>query len=174
MHYTVSPSQTHLHQTLDCPYSLRNSCPAMSLPHLPSELQDLIITHLHPSAAIALRQTSRHYHTTVSLHRLAPDIVHSFLGDLDHRPPIQFEDGVKCKLFACYTCLCIKPGIQFEVLEIECAERHDRQCLGCDFKEARTISGGTYTPRCDECTGLKLINSESRAEDSSREDKGDA
>lgn len=115
----------------------------MSLRQLPSELQDLIITHLHPSAAIALRQTNHDYHTTVSLHRLAPEIVRDFLDYLDQRPRRQTDDGLSCKMFACYKCLCMKPGVQFEYLEIGCAGRHDRQCLRCDVKAGRAIPGAT-------------------------------
>lgn len=130
----------------------------MSLLHLPSELQNLIITHLPPSAVIALRQTNHHYHTTVSLHRLAPNIVHSFLDGLDRRPLSQTDGGVSCLWYACYKCLRMKPGIQFEVLEIEYAERHDRQCLGCDLKEGRAMTGETLSSWCDTCIGHKLIH----------------
>lgn len=129
----------------------------MSLPHLPPELQNLIITNLHPSAAIALRQTNHHYHSTVSLHRLAPDIVRKFLDDLDGRPRSQIEGALNCNWFACYRCLCMKPGILFEYFKVELGERHDRQCLGCDLKEGRGVPGETHSCWCDICKGLKVI-----------------
>ena len=128
----------------------------MSLPHLPAELQNLIFTNLHPSAALALRQTNHHYYSTVSLHHLAPTIVREFLCDLDRRPRYQTEDGLNYKLFACYECLCMKPGIFFEYTEIvRCS--NDRQCLGCDAKKGRVIRGGIRSFCCDTCVGLKLI-----------------
>lgn len=118
----------------------------MSLPHLPPELQGLIITNLHPSAAIALRQTNHHYHSTVSLHRLAPGIVRKFLEDLDGRVRSQVDGAVYCRSiwYACYKCLCMKPGTLFEYFEVSCGGRRDRQCLGCDLKQGRVITGGTH------------------------------
>ena len=129
----------------------------MSIPHLPPELQNLIITNLHPLAAIALRQTNHHYHSTVSLRRLAPGIVRKFLDDLDRRPRSQFEDALNSKWLACYTCLCMKPGIQFEYFKAVIGEWHDRQCLGCDLKEGRVMTGGTHLYWCNICKGLKVI-----------------
>ena len=123
----------------------------MSLPSLPPELQDLIISNLHPTAAIALSKTNRHYHSIVSLHRLNPHTVREFLFDLERRSG---KDSRTRKAFACYKCLCIKPGAQFKLLSILGDYKHeerypqdwyDRECLDCAIQNGRTKPGVVFS-----------------------------
>ena len=88
----------------------------MSLPHLPVELRDLIITGLHPTAALALSKTNHFYHSVVSLDRLDPAIVRRFLYDLERRPSNLNEIYYHRKL-ACYKCLWLRPVPQFSNLQ---------------------------------------------------------
>lgn len=131
----------------------------MSLPHLPTELQNLIITNLHPTAAIALSKTNYHYHSTVSLHQLVFDTVRRFLFDLENRPDGSVEDEQCREKYACYKCLCMKPGSQFQYSEIldSCMKeyqgaRHNRQCMECDVKDNRVMPGCTYL-----CWGKRMV-----------------
>ena len=72
-----------------------------SLTNLAGELQDLIITKLHPSSAIALSQTNHHFHASVNLHRLPFSVVFDWFHDK--------ELMQSHKDYACYTCLRPKP-----------------------------------------------------------------
>ena len=110
----------------------------MSLPLLPSELQDLIVTNLHPTAVIALSQTNRYYHSTVSLHRLAPDAVRIFLQNRSRFISI-FGSGPE--RYACYKCLCLKPAMSFSNPR---DGDYDRQCLECDLQDGRAKPGGIH------------------------------
>ena len=76
-----------------------------SLTNLAGELQDLIITELHPSSAIALSQTNHHFHASVSLHRLPFSVVFDWFQDKEHMP--------SHTNYACYTCLRLKPRSAF-------------------------------------------------------------
>lgn len=138
----------------------------MSLPHLPRELQDLIITNLHPTAAIALSKTSHHYQSIVSLHCLDPDTVRQFLYDLEQRSDNRAPSDLRRRRLACYKCLRIKDDMQFSYLGnflrslAEPDGKWDRrQCLECDVKTGRMKPGvvltGWFTPypvvTCSEC-----------------------
>lgn len=112
----------------------------MFFPHLPNEIPDLIITNLHPTAAIALSQTNRYYHSTVSLHRLDPDTVRIFLKDLENRPANNIFSGRSKLTFACCKCLCRQPARTFQDPEIRSYDR--RQCLECDLQDGRVTPGG--------------------------------
>ncbi len=137
-----------------CHSSTKSPRPTMSLPHLPAELQNLIIANLHPTAAIALSQTNHHYHSTVSLHLLDPDTVHKFLYDLQR---LLAADGLYFyESNACYTCLCIKPRTNFKFISYD----DSRQCLDCQFKGGSVTAGSVYrcglhySVICTECFEL--------------------
>lgn len=83
---------------------------------VPGEIEDLIISELHPSAAIALSGTNRHFHASVSLHRLDPATVQKYLHEIEMLP--EYSDS-----YACYTCLRILPETRFTV-------KHTKRKLG--------------------------------------------
>lgn len=123
----------------------------MSLSHLPTEIQDLIVLDLDPAAAIALSKTNHHFHSIVSLDRLDRDMVHIFLYDLERRQSNRFKDGCGFKKHACCKCLCLKPAMQFTYREI--VRRYmsqyrwgwlDHQCLECDFRDGLVEPGVVY------------------------------
>ena len=127
----------------------------MSLPHLPNELQDLIINNLHPKAAIPLSKTNHHYHSTVSLHRLVPDTVRRFLYGVERRHNSKPEYGASDKRYACYNCLSIKPEMQFLYWAVvgSCTMEYSedlakRQCVDCELKDGLLIPGGIYACLC--------------------------
>lgn len=126
----------------------------MSLPNLPTELQDLIITNLHPAAAIALSQTNRYYHYTVSLHRLDFDTIRIFLEDLLQRPDNSFLRGRTKYRFACYKCLYIKPATPSEDPE---GKAYDAGCqyLKCDLQDGRVKPDGIYFSSCFSLWGSR-------------------
>lgn len=77
-HLQVSRPGSREHGT----FHTRESCrtdenPALS--NLAGELQDLIITNLHPSAAIALSQTICHFNSYANLHQLPFSAVFNYL-----------------------------------------------------------------------------------------------
>ncbi len=78
----------------------------MGLCDLPGKMQDQIILRLHPSAAVALSQTSRHFHATVSLNRLVTEAVKQSLEE--RKAQIGRVDG-----FLCSSCFCLKPQREF-------------------------------------------------------------
>lgn len=90
---------------------------------LPTELQHLIVLNLHPSAAVALRQTNRWFHTHVSLHRLDKHDVSLFLCEREGKPknckPHPTKRFVDVMNYACYSCLCIKPAANFNIAHID-------------------------------------------------------
>lgn len=103
---------------------------------LPTEIQNLIALNLHPSAAIALRQTNRWFHTHISLHRLDSTEVQKYLHWLElksrHIPN-----------YACFSCLCLKPQSAFTVAQL-CAEDgrfgdrfHKRFCVDCGVRDSK-------------------------------------
>ena len=135
----------------------------MSLPHLPTELQDLIVTDLHPTAAIAFSRTNHHYRSTISLHRRVPDTVRRFLFDLE-RLEVRSEGVLNGPRFACYKWLCMKPGTQLEYFEVvrSCSveyrgDWHDRQCLECDLKDGLLESGRIVLCWCGPSTRVPGI-----------------
>lgn len=100
------------------------------LSNLAGELQNLIITNLHPSAAIALSQTNRHFHSCAHLHRLPSPTVFDYLQEKELLP-IKLDD------YACYTCLRFKPRPTFgtrqtrSILEKLGQSAHKRYCFEC-------------------------------------------
>ena len=104
-----------------------------SLLDLAGELQNLIITNLHPSAAIALSQTNRHFNACVNLHRLPFPVVLGFLQEKESLP--NHSDD-----YACYTCLRLKPRSQFARKQTRSPrgiwgkDAHKRFCIECGFK----------------------------------------
>ena len=119
---------------------------AMSLPHLPIELQDLIITGLHPAAALALSNTNHFYHSVVSFDHLDPDMVSRFLYELENRPN-NLNKGFYHRKFACYICLSLKPVLQFASLgstSFDGRKAHHRQCVQCDVRDGSVTPGDPY------------------------------
>lgn len=74
----------------------------LGLSALPVELQEQIVCNLHPSAAIALKQTSHHFQTFISLDQYDIDEVRAFLQEKETQPH-------NIGRLACYSCLCLKP-----------------------------------------------------------------
>ena len=138
----------------------------MSLPDLPVELQDLIITGLHPTAALALSKTNHFYHSVVSLDRLDPDIVSRFLYELENRPSNLNKDFYH-KKFACYKCLSLKPVLQFASLGSDSFDGRNaryRQCVQCDVRDGSVMPGDPYRTYllndyivCIECLDSRVL-----------------
>jgi len=104
----------------------------MSLCDLPGEMQNQIILRLHPSAAVALSQTSRHFHATVSLNRLENKAVKQFLEE--RKAQLGRVDG-----FLCCSCFCLKPRREF---------------LKSQITKKRSKAGSDANKRaCFECMG---------------------
>lgn len=105
---------------------------------MPTEIEDMIISELEPSAAIALAQVNRHYHDVVSLFRIDKGKVKSFLRKL--------ELSRTNPDFACYTCLRLKPKDEFTVKNTKGKKgKHgqnwfERCCLSCCLEK------NTFTP----------------------------
>jgi len=74
---------------------------SLGLSALPGELQEQIILNLHPSAAVALRQTNHHFQTIISLRRYNIDDVRAFLRDRARQPR-------NARYLPCYSCLWLK------------------------------------------------------------------
>ena len=145
----------------------------MSLPNLASELQDIIISNLHPTAALALGATNRHYHETVTLHRLPVERARRFLFDLETSPnniiirKDTYDEVKSRKLCACFTCLRALPCINFAYEEMiaSCADTYEdhrfkRQCMNCDLKQGRIKTGAIYYCWCDYivmCNGCSKV-----------------
>ena len=102
-----------------------------SLTNLAGELQDLIITKLHPSSVIALSQTNHHFHDTVSLHRLPFSVVFDWLLHKEDKCCGRYWN------YACYTCLRLKPRSAFSKKQT----RRRREKWGQD----------SYMRRCLDC-----------------------
>ena len=109
-----------------------------SLTNLAGELQDLIITKLHPSSAIALSQTNHHFHASVNLHRLPFSVVFDWFHDQELMP-----SHTNC---ACYTCLRLKPRSAFAKRQTKSRRwtfvraSHTQICLDCG------LSTGKHSP----------------------------
>ena len=109
----------------------------LNLSTMPVEIQDMIITRLHPSAALALQQTSHFYRQAVSLTRLDHEDVIEYL----HKRELQHLD-----LWACCTCLTLKPEPAFLVGQIR---RHGkngkkwskRWCFNCGLESNKVTPG---------------------------------
>lgn len=125
----------------------------MGLCQLPTELQHHIVLNLHPSAAIALRQTNRWFHTHISLHRLDPVAVRNYLYQLELRPKRQDD-------YACFYCLCLKPRTVFTSAQLERRPKVDkygnvhsgRFCLDCGIGNRKLIPYSVLTMGGDEST----------------------
>ena len=102
-----------------------------SLTNLAGELQDLIITKLHPSSLIALSQTNHHFHDTVSLHRLPFPVVFAWLLHKENNYWYRYAN------YACYTCLRLKPQSAFGKKQTRWRrgkwgqDSYMRRCLDC-------------------------------------------
>lgn len=110
-----------------------------SLTNLAGELQNIIVNKLHPSAAIALSQTSRHFHACVNLHRLPFSEVFKWLQEKEQLSTISGD-------YACYICLRLKPRSGFAKGQTRTPRGKSghnaraRICLDCGF------STGMHTP----------------------------
>ena len=127
---------------------------------LAGELQNLIITNLHLSAAIALSQTNRHFNACVNLHRLPFSVVLEFFQEKESLPN-RSDD------YACYTCLRLKPRSCFVTRQTisprgKCGrDDHKRFCLECGLKIRKLSPGHTLRTSsevivyCEGCETLK-------------------
>ena len=117
-----------------------------SLTNLASELQDLIITKLHPSSAIALSQTNRHFHDSVSLHRLPFSVVFDWLKHKEYK--LCHRD----KNYACYICLRLKPRSAFGKKQT----RSRRQTFGDESYKRRCLDCGLNTGKINPDSFFKI------------------
>lgn len=114
---------------------------------LPGETQNSIILRLHPSAAVALSQTSRHFHAIVSLDRLNTENVKRFLEE--RRVQIGKADG-----FLCCSCFRLKPQQKFLKSQIRKKrskagnEANQRACFDC-MEQKRQICPGNIVDLAD-------------------------
>ena len=130
---------------------------------LPAELQEQIALNLHPSAAVALRQTSRYYHATISLHKLSKKRVWRYLENRERQ--IGNE-----KYLACELCLCLKLDTVLIKKVYHQLARFDlgynshnsrRVCLECAVRTKMIIPGNVVVmakPR----TKFDMVNPSSR------------
>lgn len=108
---------------------------------LPLELQHHIALNLHPSAAIALKQTNRYFHTHISLYKLDPLKVKRYLHEVQLRP--RHRDS-----YACFTCLRVRPMSAFTASQLDVKTRnhrtypYERYCLDCGV-ENKSFRPGT-------------------------------
>lgn len=99
----------------------------------------LLPTLVHPSAAIALSQTSRHFHACVNIHRLPFSEVFKWLQEKEQLSTISGD-------YACYICLRLKPRSDFAKGQTRTPRGKSghnaraRICLDCGF------STGMHTP----------------------------
>ncbi len=127
---------------------------------LPPELQDFIIPILHPSAAIALLQTCRWYHSEVSLRRLDYNQVRVYLHELELLPRNDNN-------YACFSCLRLKPITSFTTAQVGAKNSRNgvsstkRSCLECDVQKGK-IKPGRFLyiakKRCIETTSANMCN----------------
>lgn len=132
----------------------------LTLTNLAGELQNLIITNLHPSAAIALSQTNHHFHSCVSLHRLPFSTVVDYFRDKELLPMRSHD-------FACYTCLRLKHRSAFAKRQTKSRRGKvgqaatERMCLDCGFTNGKHTPGSPMKigaelqVYCFACTTLK-------------------
>lgn len=116
-----------------------NMRPDLGLSALPGELQDHIIPYLHPSSAVALRQTNHHFNITASLERLEVKEVRNYLQDCVRRPH-------NSQNLACYFCLRLRPKTVFAQSPGRSTYRgfhSDRRhrCLDCAVREDALMPG---------------------------------
>lgn len=130
---------------------------------LPTELQHHIVLNLHPSAAIALKQTNRYFHTHISLHRLNLITVKQYIHEVEIRP--RHREG-----YACFTCLRVRPIIAFTVSQLGAKTSRDgtysseRFCLDCGVQSKKfkpgtvlNIAGDESHPKvfCGSCSTVQ-------------------
>ncbi len=123
---------------------------------LPTELQHHIVLNLHPSAAVALRQTNRWFNTHISLHRLDRTAVHEYLHHLEYLPK-RLHD------FACFSCLSLKPDTAFPSTQLSAKGRF---CIDCGVKDAKFEpytkfdigwDGGCWKVFCGACSSVQPL-----------------
>ena len=135
-----------------------------SLYTLPTELQHQIVLNLHPSAAIALKQTNRYFQTHISLCRLDRFKVKQYLHQVELRP--RHRDN-----YACFTCLRVRPMTAFTASQLgaktssrNSAYSYGRFCLDCGIENKRfrpgsllVIAGDQSHPRvfCGSCSTIQ-------------------
>ena len=134
-----------------------------SLCSLPTELQHHIVLNLHPSAAIALKQTNRYFHTHISLHRLDPLKVKRYLHEVELRQ--RHRDN-----YACFTCLRVRFMTAFTASQLGVKTRrtnahsYERFCLDCGIENKKfrpgsilIIAGDQSHPRvfCGSCAAVQ-------------------
>ena len=113
---------------------------------LPTELQHHIALNLHPSAAIALKQTNRYFHTHISLRRLDLVKVKQYLHEVELRPRHR-ED------YACFTCLRVRSMAKFTVTQLGTKTSRNssgRFCLDCGIENKRFKPGTVLIIAGDE------------------------
>lgn len=112
----------------------------LNLYTLPTELQHHIVLKIHPSAAIALKQTNRYFHAHISLYRLNPLEVKQYLHEVELRPRHREN-------YACFTCLRVRPMTAFTVSQLGTktsrngAYTSGRFCLDCGVENKRFKPG---------------------------------
>ncbi len=141
-----------------------NNCSSTYLCNLTGELQDHIIESLHPAAAIALNQTNRHFHASVTLYRLPLTDVVEYLHGLEMSPS-------RTKDYACFTCLTLKHRSLFTLRQTKGKRGKNgweydlRWCLDCGIKENQfwpgcvvnlAADGVDPVVYCGACTTLQL------------------
>lgn len=132
---------------------------------LPGELQDLIVSNLHPSAVIGLRQVSRYWRALLSpdrLDRLKIAEIVTYLHELEIHNDT---------LFLCSYCLCLKPRSSFTKSHVQGKRGknggayHTRFCVDCGFEHKRILPGAIINmaeeqePQvcCMGCSAVKRI-----------------
>ncbi|KAF6236128.1 hypothetical protein HO173_005757 [Letharia columbiana] len=135
----------------------------LNLYTLPTELQHHIVLNLHPSAAIALKQTNRYFHTHISLYRLDPLKVKQYLHQVELRPRHREN-------YACFSCLRVKPKIAFTVSQLGAKKSRNgayssgRFCIDCGVRDKRfkpgtvlDIAGDESHPKafCRSCSTIQ-------------------
>lgn len=116
----------------------------LDLYHLPTELQHQIVLHLHPSAAIALKQTNRYFYTHISLCRLDPLRVRQYLHEVELWPRHREH-------YACFVCLRVRPKTAFNITQLGAktskngAYSSGRFCLDCGVEKKRFKPGTVMT-----------------------------
>ena len=132
-----------------------------SLTNRAGELQDLIITKLHPSSAIALGQTNHHFHASVNLHRLPFYLVFDWLQDKEFMPG-QTD-------YACYTCLRLKPRSAFAKEQTKFKRgtfgkaSHSQICLDCGLRTGKHCPGSILVIGKELqvlCMGCKILRNQ--------------
>lgn len=130
---------------------------------LPTEIQHLIVLNLHPSAAIALKQTNRWFNTHVSIYRLDRAEVNKYLNWLENRRRNRNN-------YACFSCLRLKPQTAFTTTKPGSKSLKNgfypfaRFCLDCGIRDAKVkpftllkMAGDESKPKvfCGSCSSVQ-------------------